>query len=123
MLTASANVSSLGSSIGEWGSYSITNGTLDHFNIIDHYGWETGTISDKALVTHIEHYAQVRLDGTVYNLTTGRLTINGTRYNMGQNCLNQDGSCECCEGVLSAIPVGEVWYKISGGEITDIDTK
>lgn len=109
--------------IGEWGSYSITNGALDYFNIIDHYGWETGTITDKALATIIEHYAQVRLDGTVYNLTTGRLTINGTNYNMGQNCLNQDGSCEHCESVLSAIPVGEVWYKISGGEITDIDTK
>lgn len=109
--------------IGEWGSYSITNGALDYFNIIDHYGWETGTITDKALATIIEHYAQVRLDGTVYNLTTGRLTINGTKYNMGQNCLNQDGSCEHCESVLSAIPVGEVWYKISGGEITDIDTK
>ena len=124
MLTASANISSLGSSIGEWGSYSITNGTLDHFNIIDHYGWETGTITDKALANQLEHTIQVRLDGTIYNLSRNKVTINKTRYNLSQNCENCDVQyCDYCNTALASVPTGEVWYKISGGAITDIDTK
>lgn len=124
MLTASANISSLGSSIGEWGSYSITNGTLDHFNIIDHYGWETGTITDKALANQLEHTIQVRLDGTIYNLSKSKVTINKTRYNLSQNCENCDIQyCDYCNNALASVPTGEVWYKISGGAITDIDTK
>ena len=110
--------------IGAWGSYSITNGVLDYFNIIDHYGWETGTITDKTLVNQLEHTIQVRLDGTVYNLSRSKVTINQTRYNLSKNCENCDLQyCDYCNNALASVPTGEVWYKISGGEITAIDTK